>query len=687
MPTSDNYEANLTGTPKALLVSDEPYEWIIDTGATNHMVYDIDMLNKSSITEIEKPKKVFLPNGDITQVTHIGASSLSDKNTITNVFYVPQFKFNLLSVSKSTKELKCSVTVFPDFCFFQDLFTRKVREIGKEEDELYILLRQIMEKNKRIALAASKVESNLDKQLDVDLWHKRLGHMSTIVLQKILPISLQFISEKICGDLTKDETFREDIFPFSYRNKTAAQPLFVDPTLHTGITLDVIPESSLTNTTSEQHNQDYEVSASQELSGTDTNIPSSPIKDVHLSSQKSEQIVVDQQIPEKIQPQQMIVRKSTRDKNPPIWMRDFVSLNIHRDEPYAINKYLGYDQLSSKYQAYMSAFSSINRPTSYSEAVKDHRWVEAMNEEIKALENNNTWDIITLQKFKQSQFDYSLFIKRTSEGSAMIFVYVDDMLITGDSLKLIEETKQSLQKAFKMKDLGELKYFLSIEFARSKYGIIMHQRKYALELISEAGLSTAKPAGIKSEEDPLTDQQVYQRLIGKLLYLTVTRPDISFGVQTLSQFLQQPKKSHMDAALRIIGLLALLPEVSKSSAEAEYRSLATSVAKLIWLIGLLKEVDADIKLPVEIYCDSKAAIQIAANSVYHERTKHIEIDCHFIRERIQQGLITTKYIATKEQPIDLLTKGLSKVQHEYLNCKLGVLNIFTPPNLRGSVKV
>lgn len=76
----------------------------------------------------------------------------------------------------------------------------------------------------------------------------------------------------------------------------------------------------------------------------------------------------------------------------------------------------------------------------------------------------------------------------------MIFVYVDDMLITGDSLKLIEETKQSLQKAFKMKDLGELKYFLSIEFARSKYGIIMHQRKYALELISEAGLSTAKPA-------------------------------------------------------------------------------------------------------------------------------------------------------------------------------------------------
>ncbi|XP_075096344.1 uncharacterized protein LOC107777081 [Nicotiana tabacum] len=435
IPSSDNSAANLTGNPKALLVSDESYNWIIDTGATNHMVSDINMLDKSSIIEIENPKKVFLPNGDITQVTHIGSSSLSDENTISNVFHVPQFKFNLLSVSKATKELKCSATFFPNFCFFWDLLTGKVREIGKEEDGLYILLRQITEKNKRIALAASEVE-NLNKQLDVDLWHKRPGHLSTIGLQKILHVSLPFIREKIskCTEhdkimprankvvhmgysevqkgyilfdianqsffVSRDVTFREDIFPFSYRNKTAAQSLFIDPTLHTGITLDVIPETSLTNnlpnTMVQQQNQDFEVAETD----TNTNTPS-PIIDVQVYSQHLEQTMTDQQIPQQTQPQQIIVRKSTRDKNPPIWMKDFVSLNIHRDEPYAINNYLGYDQLSPKYQSYMSVFSSVIEPANYSEVVKDPRWVEAMNEEIKALENNNTWEIVTLPEGKK----------------------------------------------------------------------------------------------------------------------------------------------------------------------------------------------------------------------------------------------------------------------------------------------
>ncbi|XP_059285884.1 uncharacterized mitochondrial protein AtMg00810-like [Lycium ferocissimum] len=206
-----------------------------------------------------------------------------------------------------------------------------------------------------------------------------------------------------------------------------------------------------------------------------------------------------------------------------------------------------------------------------------------------------------------------------------------------------------------MKDLGELKDFLGIEFARSEQGITMHQRKYALEVISKSRMSAARPAitpidtniklttkqydehievkdGVKASGDPLADQETYQRLIRKLLYLTVTRPDIAFAVQTLSQFLQQPKKTHMDAALRIVKYIKQSPghglllssiytnsvtaycdadwaaclltgksvtgymvkvgnsvvswkskkqtTVSISSAESEYRSLATTVAEL-----------------------------------------------------------------------------------------------------------
>jgi len=96
--------------------------------------------------------------------------------------------------------------------------------------------------------------------------------------------------------------------------------------------------------------------------------------------------------------------------------------------------------------------------------------------------------------------------------------------------------------------------------------------------------------------------------------------------------------------------------VSKSSAEAEYKNLASTVSELVWLLGLLKEVRAEVQLLVQVYSDSKAAIQIAANPVYHERTKHIEIDCHFIRETLQQGLITMSYISTRDQPADVLTK-------------------------------
>uniref|UniRef100_A0A3Q7FL19 Reverse transcriptase Ty1/copia-type domain-containing protein n=1 Tax=Solanum lycopersicum TaxID=4081 RepID=A0A3Q7FL19_SOLLC len=166
----------------------------------------------------------------------------------------------------------------------------------------------------------------------------------------------------------------------------------------------------------------------------------------------------------------------------------------------------------------------------------------------------------------------------SEEGTILVLVYVDDMLITGSSLRLIEDTKKALQQAFKMKDLGELKYFLGIEFTRSAAGILMHQRKYSLELIAEVGLTAAKPAGppidisvkltsklydehVKQAEpdDPLIDQTTYQKIIGKLLYLNMTKPDISFSTQTLSQFLQQPKRSHLDAALRVIRYLKKQP--------------------------------------------------------------------------------------------------------------------------------
>ena len=111
------------------------------------------------------------------------------------------------------------------------------------------------------------------------------------------------------------------------------------------------------------------------------------------------------------------------------------------------------------------------------------------------------------------------------------------------------------------------------------------------------------------------------------------------------------------------------------------------VFEVVWSTTLLNELDGEVITPVIVHSDSKAALQIAANPIFHERTKHIEIDCHFIRQKIQEGLIKTVHVFSKDQLADVLTKGLSRQQHEYLVGKLGMLNIFIPASLRGTEEI
>lgn len=131
--------ANTVSISRSFLVSNGAHEWIIDTLDTNHMISNFGLLKKDIVIKVVNQNKVCLPNGDITHVTRTGDSYISSNTTILDVFYIPQFKFIILSVSKITKKLQCLATSFLDFCVFQDLFIGKVREIGKEEDGLYLM--------------------------------------------------------------------------------------------------------------------------------------------------------------------------------------------------------------------------------------------------------------------------------------------------------------------------------------------------------------------------------------------------------------------------------------------------------------------------------------------------------------------------------------------------------------------
>lgn len=167
--------------------------------------------------------------------------------------------------------------------------------------------------------------------------------------------------------------------------------------------------------------------------------------------------------------------------------------------------------------------------------------------------------------FKKSQADHTLFIHMTGNVYIALLVYVDDIVIAGNNDAAIEELKKDLAKAFKLRDLGPLKYFLGLEIARSSKGISVCQRKYSLELLEDTGLLGCRPSSIPmepslkltlhSDEPELPHPEMYRRLVGKLMYLTITRPDITYAVNRLCQFTSAPKASHMKAAHKVVHYL------------------------------------------------------------------------------------------------------------------------------------
>ena len=342
--------------------------------------------------------------------------------------------------------------------------------------------------------------------------------------------------------------------------------------------------------------------------------------------------------------------------------------------------------------------------------------------------------------FQHSKADYSLYSKITGEVITLVLIYVDDLLISGNSLSAVNDLKNVLSSHFRMKDLGEVNYFLGLEIDRSQAGIFMSQKKYVMDMIKEFGMSNATSLKLPMDThmsltpdkgEPLDDPQPYQRLLGKLIYLTITRPDLSFPVHHLAQFMQKPTNVHMQAAKRILRYLIGNPEqgillasssaaeltaycdsdwascpttrkstsgycvllgnspvswktkkqsvVARSTAEAEYRAMALACCEVTWLSSLLKDMGLTNLPPTIIKSDNQAALAIAANPVLHERTKHVEIDCHFIRDKITEGAVQAVHVPFHAQVADILTKQLSVKQHKYLLSKFGVSSSNSTP--------
>ncbi|RVW15366.1 Copia protein [Vitis vinifera] len=242
-----------------------------------------------------------------------------------------------------------------------------------------------------------------------------------------------------------------------------------------------------------------------------------------------------------------------------------------------------------------------------------------------------------------------MFYKHSNEGKVVILiVYVDDIVLTGDDCNELEKLKGKLAEEFEIKDLGALKYFLGMEFARSKEGIFVNQRTY------------------KSQE--CEGPGSLSRLVGRLIYLSHTHPDIAFSVSMVSQFMHVPRPEHFEVVYRILRL--------------GWKHSGSKVHLWVLFIYYVDKkitgrVKDDSSSPMKLYCDNKAAISVAHNPVLHDRTKHVEVDKHFIKEKIDNRFCMT-YIPTEEQVANVFTKELHKRQFDFLVGKLAMEDIFKP---------
>ncbi|KAL0404230.1 UNVERIFIED_CONTAM: Retrovirus-related Pol polyprotein from transposon TNT 1-94 [Sesamum radiatum] len=390
------------------------------------------------------------------------------------------------------------------------------------------------------------------------------------------------------------------------------------------------------------------------------------------------------------------LRRSHRTTSKPVWMSDYIcSCATHSNTCPPVS-------YSPAHISFVAQFSLVKEPKTFLQASKDTHWVATMDLELQALEENRTWELTSLPPnkrtigsrcvfklklnlnssidhykarlvakvqiegvdyfdsfslvaksvtasrqwnleltakllefcFTQSSHDNCLFLKHDSGNFVALLVYVDDILLIGTSENHLHAIKQYLDRLFTIKDLGPAKYFLGLELARSPHGLLITQCKYLQDILVDVSMVNAKPAstpfplGIKLTEDvgdllPAPDK--YHRIVGRSLYLGFTH----FFVQQLSQILP----ASMDFAL---GCCTSCPP------------------------------------PIPIWCDNRVALHITVNLVFHERTKHLDIDFHLVRDQFKLGFISPSHISGSDKPADLFTKALPSPVFARLLSKLGL---------------
>ncbi|KAL0400196.1 UNVERIFIED_CONTAM: Retrovirus-related Pol polyprotein from transposon RE2 [Sesamum radiatum] len=397
------------------------------------------------------------------------------------------------------------------------------------------------------------------------------------------------------------------------------------------------------------------------------------------------------------------LRRSRRQSHRPGWLDDFIfstsdpSLLLHCD---------------SAYSTFVASLSILQEPSSFAEAVKHVEWQDAMKTKLDALERNCTWKLTPLpmgkkpigckwvfktklradgtierykarlvakgfnqiagvdynDNFSPSAHDHYLLTQSTSDGLLALLVYVDDILVTAPTVTLIQQVKDYLHNLFTIKDLGSARYFLGLEIARNSEGMLLNTSIYK---ISSGTLGTATKGSFLLSDSSC---ELHAYCDADWASCTDSRRSLTgfcvFFVNALISW--KTKKQSI---------------VSRSTAEAEYRSMAATVCELRWLSYLLSDLGIFVRLPIRLFCDNQAAMHIMANPVFHERTKHIELDCHVVRDACKDGFITPSFVRSSVQIADIFTKSLGLKSFVSLLSKLGLVVLQPSPTCGGMLSL
>ncbi|KAF7150925.1 hypothetical protein RHSIM_Rhsim02G0113200 [Rhododendron simsii] len=340
-----------------------------------------------------------------------------------------------------------------------------------------------------------------------------------------------------------------------------------------------------------------------------------------------------------------------------------------------------------------------------------------------------------------SDCDPTVFESAIDDGGRMLIVclYVDDLIYTGNDSAMFEKFKESMMAEFEMSDLGKMHYFLGIEVVQLPAGIFISQKKYVQEILDRFqmkncnSVSTPTEFGLKLTKDhdgKKVDSTLYKQIVGSLMYLTATRPDIMYSVSLISRYMENPTELHLLVAKRIFrylqgtwkfglfykkgersdlrgftdsdyagdqddrrstsGYVFMLgsgavswsskkqPIVTLSTTEAEFVAATSCVCQAIWLKKILEELYFKRQGAITIFCDNSSAIKLSKNPVLHGRSKHIDVKFHFLRDHTKDGTIDLIFCKSEDQVADIMTKPLKLGMFMKLQNLLGICSMENP---------